>query len=111
MAGRTPQQAVKAFLEPIRLALSCVTAAQVSRTGDTADTEHVLLLAEGQRVTLPCTQGGPLAIRVTQHYRVVRAEGRGGPWKVKITAYYYTLEDGNGAEILSYQWHPKDPAR
>ena len=73
MAGRTPQQAVKAFLEPIRLALSCVTTAQVSRTGDAGDTEHALLLADGQPGALRCTRDGPLAIRVTQQYRVVRA--------------------------------------
>ena len=110
MAGRTPQHAVKAFLEPIRLALSCVTMSQVSRSGDTAD-EHVLLLGDrGQPVALRCTSGDPLAMRLGQHYQVVRAEGQRGPWKVKITAYYYTLEDENGAEILSYQWHPKGPS-
>lgn len=82
-----------------------MTQAQVSRTGDTPNTDHLLLLADGQPVPL----GGPLAMRVTQHYRVVRAEGQREPWKVKIRAYYYTLEE-DGAEILSFQWHPKGPS-
>jgi len=107
VAGRTPKQAVKTFLEPIRLVLSCVTGVQLSRTQDTSDTDRVLVLADGHPVPLACTQGTSLAMRVTQNYRVVRAEGQRGPWKVKITAYYYTLEDDHGAEILSFQWHPK----
>ena len=28
------------------------------------------------------------------------------PWQVRTVAYYYTLQETEGPEIFSYQWHP-----
>lgn len=107
MAGRTPRKAVENFLRPIQLALSCVTDAQIARSGnDSITTEHVLVVAGGEPIVLARTSGSALQARILQKYRIVRAEGQRGPWKVKTTAYFYTLEDRDGREIISYQWHP-----
>ena len=44
---------------------------------------------------------------MSQNYRIVRAEGQRGPWKVTIAAYHYTLEEPDGREVISFQWHPE----
>lgn len=111
MAGKTPPKAVQDFVKPIQLALSCVTNAQITRSGDYRTTaDHVLVVADGEPFALPRTSGSALRARVSQNYRIVPAEGPRGPWKVTTTAYLYTLEEADGLEILSYQWHPSGPS-
>ena len=107
MAGSTPRQAVKNFVKPLQLALSCVTDAQIVTDGDYSTvSEHVWVGAAGEPFPLARLRGSSLRARIRQSYRVVRAEGQRGPWKVKITAYHYTLEEANRREIISFQWHP-----
>lgn len=84
-----------------------MTDAQIARSGNySITTEHVLVVAGGEPIVLARTSGSALQARILQKYRIVRAEGQRGPWKVKTTAYFYTLEDRDGREIISYQWHP-----
>src|SRR5262249_32309631 len=68
--------------------------------------EHAWVAADANSFPLPRTRGAALGARLSQNYRIVRAEGQFGPWKVKTTAYHYTLEEPEGREIISYQWHP-----
>ena len=111
MAGKTPQKAVQNFVKPIQLALSCVTDCVIARSGDdSTNKDHVLIVGEGEPFPLRRTSGSALRARVSQNYRIVPAEGPRGPWKVTTTAYLYTLEEADGPEILSYQWHPSGPS-
>ena len=44
-----------------------------------------------------------------RHYYLAVADSsreRRRRWRVRGTAYYYTLDDGEGREILAYHWHP-----
>ena len=98
------------FIAPIQLALSCVTTAQITRSwSDAQDRDHALTVANGDPFILQRKTGRGLQARVLHNYRIVKAEGQRGPFKVKTTAYQYTLEDPDGHEILSYQWHPRVP--
>jgi len=69
--------------------------------------EHPWTVANGEPFSLPRARGTSLRARMSQNYRIVRAEGQRGPWKVTITAYHYTLEGLDGREIVSFQWHPR----
>lgn len=106
MAGRTPQEAVHNFLEPLRKAVSCVTPAVLGVSGGyfPSATPHVLTLAQGDPVRLRADP--PVLLSVIRHYRVVEHEGSRGPWKVSTAAYYYTLSDVDEREIITYHWHP-----
>jgi hypothetical protein len=110
VAGAAPRKAVQNFLRPLQLALSCVTDAQIATGGDySTTTEHAWVVAGGEPFPLPRARGASLRARLGQNYRIVRAEGQRGPWKVMITAYHYTLEESDGREIISFQWHPTGP--
>lgn len=53
--------------------------------------------------------GTELAVRVSQQYRLIEVPRATKPWQVTTVAYHYTLHESDGAEILSYQWHPGVP--
>ncbi len=65
---------------------------------------HPLALGDGSPVRIPADP--PIFLTVLQNYRVVEFEGPRGPWKVSIVSYYYSLEDGEGREVL-FHWHPQ----
>lgn len=109
MAGFTPRKAAQNFLKPLQLALSCVTDAQIAMFGGYVTTAEIGWLIANEPVLLPRARGAALRARLNQNFRIVRAEGQHGPWKVTITAYHYTLEEPDGREIVSFQWHPTGP--
>ena len=113
MAGKTPQEAVQHFLDPLQQALSCVTREVLSVRGgyyaspvDDPQHRHVLTINNSPAVL---GRDRRFAFRLIQHYRVVEYEGAHGPWGVSIVAYYYTLEIPvpTRQEILGYHWHPQ----
>lgn len=109
MAGSTPRKAVQNFLKPLQPALSCVTDAQIATTGDCSmTTAHAWVVAGGEPFPLPRAREASLRARLSQNYRIARAEGQRGPWKLKI-ACHYTLEESDGREVISFQWHPTGP--
>ncbi len=105
MAGRNPAEAVANFIEPLQRAVSCVTPAVLNVHGGyhLADVPHVVTLGDGEPVRLR----GPLALRATQHYRIVKASGEHGPYKISTAGYLYALDDEQGREVLAYHWHPE----
>jgi hypothetical protein len=96
MAGKTPPEAVHNFLEPLQLALSCVSQEVLTVRGGyyPSATPHALTL--GNR---PAILGHDrrLALKVVQHDRIIEHEGARGPWKVRTVAYNYTVEEAGGA--------------
>jgi hypothetical protein len=102
MAGRSPAEAVNAYVESLKRAVSCVTRG-VLNVGGYHATDDPLLLALGPgRQEL--TRG--FGLTLLQRYVVVEAEGDRGPWKCSSTAYEYALDDPDGREIIAYHWHP-----
>lgn len=99
MAGRTTQRAVENFLRPIQRALSCVTDAQIRRSGE-YDGPQAWTVAGGHAFLLPCDAA--LLARITQHYRVIRAEGQRGPWKSERTLTADSLLSQFGSKRLPY---------
>lgn len=100
--------AVQNVLDPLQLALSCVTQAVINVRGGyhPAPEPHVLLLGDGGPVRLP---GDPaLALSLLQRYRIVKATEPHGHWKVTTSAYAYTLETEGGSELIAYHWHPNE---
>jgi hypothetical protein len=68
---------------------------------------HPLTLMDGLPVELG--SGTEFSIRVSQQYRLIEAPSATRPWRVTTVAYHYTLQEAEGAEIISYQWHPGVP--
>jgi len=105
LAGRTPAEAVGAFLAPLQRAIDCLTPAVLNVSGGyyVADRPHAVILGDGDPVALAGEHD--LALAVAQNYRLVEFEGARGPWKVQTTAYFYELRRGD-RELLVYHWHP-----
>ncbi len=108
LAGKSPHQAVRNFIEPLNRAISCVTQAVVSISPDGYNPDktqpHVLVLNKGNPVKL--RGNSSLYLTVIIHYRITTAEGELGPWKVSISAYYYEIQDGEQHTLVAYHWHP-----
>lgn len=105
MAGRTPHEAVEAFLDPLRRAVSCVTreVMVLSPRGRESGRVHAAALADGLPVPL---QGCGLSLYAVLHYEIVEADDERGPWKVATQAYAYSLQSAEGQEVLTYHWQP-----
>jgi hypothetical protein len=106
LAGRTPAEAVGAFLAPLQQAIDCLTPTVLNVSGGyfASDQPHALVLGDGDPVRLAGEHD--LALTVAQNYRVVEFEGPRGPWKVQTTAYFYELQRGD-RELLGFHWHPR----
>jgi hypothetical protein len=106
LAGKTSNQAVKTFLEPIRQAISCLTKHVVTASGFDPNNgrPHVLTINNGDPVKL--SSSDPISFTFQMQYRIVEAEGERGQWKVKTAGYNYSIQDESEQEILGYHWHP-----
>ena len=109
MAGKTPPEAVRNFLEPLQHALSCVSQELLTVRGGyhPSGTPHALTLGNSPAILGRDRQ---FALKVIQHYRIIEHEGVRGPWKVRTVAYYYTVEEAgeSGREMFAYHWHPSE---
>jgi hypothetical protein len=105
LAGRTPAEAVGAFLAPLQQAIDCLTPTVLNVSGGyyVADRPHALTLGDGDPI--PLAGEHHLSLSVAQNDVLVESKGARGPWKVHITAYLYELRRGD-AELLVYHWHP-----
>jgi hypothetical protein len=108
LAGRTPREALAAFIDPLQRALSCVTRANLVYRPPWAG--HVQALgASEEPIRLAATAGGPApSLYVEQQYQVVEAPGEHGPWKVSTRAYRYRIDSAAGDELVLWHWHPTD---
>ncbi len=104
MAARTRAEAIRAFLEPLRSALRCVTQSVLRERGHRYGPDQSRLLGfEGGSVRL---KGTDLRLSVRISYRLVETPGERLPWTAEIVAYHYGFDDQDGKEILAYHWHP-----
>jgi hypothetical protein len=110
LAGKPDYEVVQRFRESLRRTLSCIVrGAYVDVKGGyyPSPNPHPLTLMDGLPVELG--RGTNLSIAVSYHYRLIEAPSATRPWRVTTVAYYYTLQETEGPEILSYQWHPNVP--
>jgi len=111
--GRTAQDAVEAYLEPIRQALGCLDAVvKVVRTGGRALNQDGAWVANGGSGILLPRVG---ALHLKQKFRVVEVDPRqhdiaAGRLRVTTLSYNYKLEDGDGHELWMMHWHPDSPS-
>ena len=91
-------------MEPIAVALSCVTRAVVRVTGYDPGGPYALFLNDGIPAEL---RGTDLSLTVAMQYRVGRGDGERGPWRVAPAAYEYALRTRQDREVLAYHWHPE----
>ncbi len=109
MTSRTPREAVKAFIEPVQLSLSCITDAVLNHRSysnrDYPSKEPLVLTINNGNLT-PLLVDEELLLSFRMFYRVVEDSSKRGAWKATITGYSYSLRDHDHKEILAYHWHP-----
>jgi hypothetical protein len=104
LPGRSPEEARKAFLQPLQRALSCITDAKllVSRGKQPGDVEALALSEDPLQLT--SARIGPVQFALGHQFRLIN-DGRKA-WHVSTTAYRYHLLDESGAELVGWHWHP-----
>jgi hypothetical protein len=108
VAGETPYEAVRAFVEPIQEAISCFVAGKIeaerydeSRPGD----DYLLTLDRARPKRLPGE--ARLSITITMKYRVITHDDpEKGPWKVSTSGWIYHLTGSRDEPLIQYHWHP-----
>lgn len=105
MFGRTPPEAVQAFIETLQLSVSCLTDSVVTVRGGyyPAVQPHRLTLGTGEYHRMA---GGDLTLSLIIFYRIIETIESQGRWGVAITTYYYSFADSDLQEILTYHYHP-----
>jgi hypothetical protein len=101
--GKTPREAVKAYLEPLQknVAIVCKGVLRANNY-DKLDQVSVLTLEEPAPL-----HGRPnLYVSFTQQYKIIK-DSENGPYKVKTLYYSYAVETESAQEIAGYHWHPE----
>lgn len=109
MSARSPQEAVDAFLGPLRRALSCVTRSVLFaglHPGRPTQTRS-LFFADSPRGTVPLLGTYGITFRLLHSYRLAEEAGR---WVAHTASYSYELMLRDGQEILAYHYHPAGPS-
>lgn len=109
LTGKSPREAVAAFVAPIRDVLRCVTSepVKVEHSRREGGSSRLFLGWTDEAVLLSRDQD--LFLRFTLYFRAVEAkeDSDRGPWNVSTTGYAYALERASTEEILLYHWHPE----
>jgi hypothetical protein len=111
LPGRNPREAVDAFLEPLRDALSCIARVKITLSpggyGLRGKT-HALTVNDDKPIKLRYPPKTPvLMLRVCMQYEVVPNDQVGQEsWRVSTRGYDYELQSSSGELIWSYHWHP-----
>jgi hypothetical protein len=114
LAGKTPEEAVDAFVHRIRESLSCIGDATAFASPGAPDQPRSLALyAHGQdepgKILLSTYGGeGDIYLKVAHSFtlRHLPHDSIRGPYKVSSSFYQYIILDYGGSEILTYDWHP-----
>jgi hypothetical protein len=111
MPGRTPNEAYRAFVEPLARALACVATAKIQPSvGGTHvfHRDHNLYLTRQGDSDYVRLRGEPaLDFRARMVYRLIEDPRAGfGPIRVTTRAYDYSLRLATGESVVDYHWHP-----
>lgn len=114
MAGRTPGDAYRNYIEPMREALHCITQVPITvRENKRLQIDTPYSAALNNMDPVPLRGGVPLHLTVGQTIRIIRTddpEDIRGPFKVRTIDYFYLLATEADDEILSFQWTPEATA-
>lgn len=102
MPGRTPAEAVAAFLDPFKVALSCVAQAKITLSPGgrgTLGQVHAWTINDGTGADI----GYGLRLTATMRYEIVSTEPHG--YRATTHAYLYAIH-APAAELVSAHWHP-----
>ena len=112
MPGRTPKEAVDAFLDPLKDTLSCIAHAKftLSEGGyNTPGRIHSLTLNRNEPIKL---KGPRFLFKLQMAYEIIPvAEVGREPWRVTTHAYNYEVQTSNGQAMVSFHWHPQGKVR
>lgn len=116
MPGRTPQEAIRAYTEPLQAAVSClpgsgkilVSSAKVRKAGD--EGAWILNGDEG----LPVPHIGLLQAR--QHFKLMTTDTTlpslsAGKFRVATLSYLYSLRLDSGDHEICWHWHPSGTSK
>jgi hypothetical protein len=113
VAGKTPERAVRNFVNPIRRAVGAFIADAIvaADTFDPSEGEGTLALQPSPSQFKVKGRAPRLALALTMRYVITEDEDPArGPWKVNTTGWYYTIHEG-GQQILGFHWHPSRRSR
>jgi hypothetical protein len=100
--GKTPREAVKAYLQALQnnVSIACKGVLRVSNY-DRLDEISVLTLM----APVPLNRRSDLYLSFKQQYKVV-THAEKGRFRVTTLYYSYAVETQDGQEIVGYHWHP-----
>lgn len=102
MPGRTPREAVKAYLEQLQKNISIVSQGVLRVSNyDMLEAVSVLTLLD----PTPLSGRPDLYLSFTQQYKIVKVP-ENGPFRVTTLYYSYAIETQDAQEIVGYHWHP-----
>lgn len=102
MPGRTPREAVKAYLEPLQKNLSIICKGVLRPSNyDMVDKVGVLMLPD----PAPLNGRPDLYLAFAQQYKIIK-DVENGPFRVTTRYYSYAVETQDAQEIVGYHWHP-----
>lgn len=115
MAGKTPEEALDAFLGRFRQTLSCITDA-FAYAAKHARLDHpnsLTLFDAGQKESgrihlLTHAADGEIFLRLAHEFTIrhVPEDAVRGPYKVSSSYYQYKILDVYDREVMVYDWHP-----
>jgi hypothetical protein len=116
MPGKTTHEAVERFLEPLRVAVTCLgpQQLQVIKSGKqyALDEPHVLTWNRGLPVPMTTSDGRRIELALKQSFSIVHVPDNveHGPYKVKTLSYAYSISREDQREIIAWHWHPDAPS-
>lgn len=111
MPGRTPADAVRAFLEPIQTALACVATAKITvkrgglnpRLGELYEWS----INNGGGAELLSDAPEDLTLFAAMYWKLIEDDRpEYGPYRITTLGYEYSLVMGEATELWALHWHP-----
>lgn len=102
VAGRTPSEAIRAFVDPIQNAISYWTIGG-KITADSYDPKKPGVLVLNRGVDVPLLGKTGMTFNISMNYVIVPTH-ESDPWKVSTTGWIYSLRGEFG--LLEFHWHP-----
>jgi len=106
LSGRTPHEAVRSFLAPLKAVLGCITSEGfVARGPRAAGIQQVAQFQNGFAILIRGT-GQTLSFELYHRYVVRQVEGGRGPWTASTAEYIYDVRNHHRNRIAAWHWHP-----
>lgn len=107
MPGRTPWEAIEAFLEPLKAVLGCVTDEGFVAWRVQAIGEEQTARFQDNFAILERRNGSALKLDVRHRFVVRQIDGPRGPWTASTTEYIYEIADERDDPIAAWHWRPE----